>query len=510
MTLFGRDTLITSFQAHAARRRPRARGRCDALAALQATERTTERDAEPGKILHEMRFGQVAAQDGPVPLLRLGRLDAAVPGPALGDVALERRRRARRASSSRRPVRALALDRRARRPRRRRLRRVPRAARQRGLEIQCWKDSWDSMRFARRHARAVAARGREVQGYAYAARMRCAELAREVWGDPALAERLEARGRRSCASASTRRSGSSATAPATTRSRSTTRSGQSTRSRSNVGPPAVDGHRRATSAAAPMRRAAVSRRCSRAGASAPVRRRPRLTTRSATTRAPSGRTTPACRRRAGALRLRAVRAGSPRSCWRPPSTSTSGCRRCSPATRESDAVPGRVPDRLLAAGLGGRRPGAVPHLHARIAPRSPDRPAACRRGAAGGLPAAGAARRGGAGPPIRHPRARRARRGARKRVGPASPVSGRVNRLQREAPISGRARSPDCGPYHQPPVVRPVLARHRVTSAAGGRVRLTPARRSSAASTSSGSGDTEIVSTDGSTASIVFSPSPVM
>jgi len=31
----------------------------------------------------------------------------------------------------------------------------------------------------------------EVQGYAYAARMRCAELAREVWSDPELADRLE-------------------------------------------------------------------------------------------------------------------------------------------------------------------------------------------------------------------------------------------------------------------------------------------------------------------------------
>ena len=31
----------------------------------------------------------------------------------------------------------------------------------------------------------------EVQGYAYAARVRCAELAREVWGDPELATRLE-------------------------------------------------------------------------------------------------------------------------------------------------------------------------------------------------------------------------------------------------------------------------------------------------------------------------------
>ena len=32
----------------------------------------------------------------------------------------------------------------------------------------------------------------EVQGYAYDAKRRSAELAREVWGEPELAERLEA------------------------------------------------------------------------------------------------------------------------------------------------------------------------------------------------------------------------------------------------------------------------------------------------------------------------------
>jgi glycogen debranching enzyme len=60
-----------------------------------------------------------------------------------------------------------------------------------GLENQCWKDSPTSIAF---HDGTVAARPHaccEIQGYAYDAKVRCARLAREIWGDPALAERLE-------------------------------------------------------------------------------------------------------------------------------------------------------------------------------------------------------------------------------------------------------------------------------------------------------------------------------
>src|SRR5213075_891926 len=61
----------------------------------------------------------------------------------------------------------------------------------RGLENQSWKDSGDSQRF---HDGSIA-RGPiapcEVQGYVYDAKRRLAEMAREVWRDVALAERLE-------------------------------------------------------------------------------------------------------------------------------------------------------------------------------------------------------------------------------------------------------------------------------------------------------------------------------
>src|SRR2546421_10676761 len=62
---------------------------------------------------------------------------------------------------------------------------------ERGLENQSWKDSGDSQRF---HDGSIA-RGPiapcEVQGYVYDAKRRTAEMAREVWRDRALADRLE-------------------------------------------------------------------------------------------------------------------------------------------------------------------------------------------------------------------------------------------------------------------------------------------------------------------------------
>jgi glycogen debranching enzyme len=62
-----------------------------------------------------------------------------------------------------------------------------------GLVNQCWKDSWDAIQFAD----GTLARGpiatAEVQGYAYDAQVRAAHLARTIWGDDALADKLEGR-----------------------------------------------------------------------------------------------------------------------------------------------------------------------------------------------------------------------------------------------------------------------------------------------------------------------------
>jgi glycogen debranching enzyme len=59
VALFGRDSLIAALQtAHVYP--DFARGALDVLARFQATERDDYRDAEPGKILHEMRYGELA------------------------------------------------------------------------------------------------------------------------------------------------------------------------------------------------------------------------------------------------------------------------------------------------------------------------------------------------------------------------------------------------------------------------------------------------------------------
>jgi glycogen debranching enzyme len=60
-----------------------------------------------------------------------------------------------------------------------------------GLENQSWKDSGDSQRFADGALAEPPIAPCEVQGYAYDAKLRMAELAREVWRDRDLAARLE-------------------------------------------------------------------------------------------------------------------------------------------------------------------------------------------------------------------------------------------------------------------------------------------------------------------------------
>jgi len=59
VALFGRDSLIVSLQTWPVYS-DFARGTLDALGAAQATERDDYRDAEPGKILHELRLGELA------------------------------------------------------------------------------------------------------------------------------------------------------------------------------------------------------------------------------------------------------------------------------------------------------------------------------------------------------------------------------------------------------------------------------------------------------------------
>jgi glycogen debranching enzyme len=187
MTVFGRDTLISSFQTLLLGP-DLAAGTLRALAATQSTCDDAERDAEPGKIIHELRRGKAAlawtdryygtADATPLFLILLSELwrwtddptlpleleDAArnaltwIDGPADpdGDGFVEYNRR----SSN-------------------------------GILNQTWKDSGDSMAFHDGTLARAPIAPVEVQGYVYDAKLRLAEIARELWRDDALAEKLE-------------------------------------------------------------------------------------------------------------------------------------------------------------------------------------------------------------------------------------------------------------------------------------------------------------------------------
>ena len=137
-TTFGRDGIITALQMLWIDPRV-ARGVLRRLAFYQAKSVDPLADAEPGKILHEMRGGEMAAlREVPFALLlRQRRCDAAVRAAGRPLCRAHRRRRdARRAVARDRS--GARLDRRAGRSRSRRLRRIPArigaGARQSGLE----------------------------------------------------------------------------------------------------------------------------------------------------------------------------------------------------------------------------------------------------------------------------------------------------------------------------------------------------------------------------------------
>ena len=89
MTVFGRDTIIASLQTLLLGQ-DLARTALRELARLQATEDDPSIDAEPGKIVHELRSGQ-GSERLLRPLLRHRRRDTALPHPALRGLALDPR-----------------------------------------------------------------------------------------------------------------------------------------------------------------------------------------------------------------------------------------------------------------------------------------------------------------------------------------------------------------------------------------------------------------------------------
>ncbi|MFB6393725.1 glycogen debranching N-terminal domain-containing protein [Polymorphospora lycopeni] len=191
MALFGRDSIITSYQALPFTPEL-ANTTLRILALLRGAKLDDFRDEEPGKILHENRYGESAAFEEQPHSPYYGTADATPLFVVLldeyerwtGDAAL---------------VRELEDDTRAA------LRWIDeygdlmgngyisykRRNNVNGLENQCWKDSWDAITFRDGTLPGFPRATCELQGYAYDAKMRGARLAREFWNDPGYADQLE-------------------------------------------------------------------------------------------------------------------------------------------------------------------------------------------------------------------------------------------------------------------------------------------------------------------------------
>lgn len=189
LTLLGRDALLTSLFA-LPYRPGLAAATLPVLAATQATESTEDAVAQPGKIVHEVRHGELA-HFGQVPFARYyGSVDATPLFLVLlgaytdrtGDVAT-----ARRLEPHARAAVSWMLDHGGLTSRGYLVYRADRG----GLANQNWKDSPGAICSAdgSRPTGPVTAAG--AQGYAYDALRRTAALARTAWDDPVYADLLE-------------------------------------------------------------------------------------------------------------------------------------------------------------------------------------------------------------------------------------------------------------------------------------------------------------------------------
>ncbi len=187
MTVFGRDTVITSLQTLPLGPEI-AVGALDALTELQSQVEDPAIDAEPGKIVHEVRGGRCAERWFP---RYYGSIDAT----PLFLVLL---------AETWRWTDDTVLARRLHEPALLALEWIDRYGDRDGdgfveysrradggLVNQSWKDSGDSQRYHDGRFAEAPIAPVEVQGYVYDAKRGLAELAREVWRDPALAERLD-------------------------------------------------------------------------------------------------------------------------------------------------------------------------------------------------------------------------------------------------------------------------------------------------------------------------------
>ncbi len=191
MTMFGRDSILTSLQA-VPFTPDLAATTLRALAQRQGTRVDDFREEEPGKILHEMRFGEMTAFEERPHSPYFGSADATALFVVLLDE-YERWTGDLRLVRELEPAARAALD------------WIDdygdlmgngyvsyqRKNEETGLENQCWKDSWDSIAYRDGAIPGFPRATCELQGYAYDAKIRGARLARAIWKDAPYADDLE-------------------------------------------------------------------------------------------------------------------------------------------------------------------------------------------------------------------------------------------------------------------------------------------------------------------------------
>ncbi len=191
MTMFGRDSIFTSLQALPFTPELAATTLRE-LGERQGTRSDDFRDEDPGRILHEMRYGEMTAFEERPHSPYYGSVDAT----PLFVVLLDEYERW---TGDARLVRELEYEARAA------LAWIDdyadlqgngyiaykRRNEETGLENQCWKDSWDSISYRDGTIPGFPRATCELQGYAYDAKVRGARMARLFWKDKALADRLE-------------------------------------------------------------------------------------------------------------------------------------------------------------------------------------------------------------------------------------------------------------------------------------------------------------------------------
>jgi glycogen debranching enzyme len=191
MTIFGRDSILTSLQALPFTSEL-AKTTLLALAERQGTRVDDFRDEDPGRILHEMRYGEMTAFEERPHSPYYGNADATMLWVVLLDEYERWTGDTKMVKEMEYAARAALnwIDEYADRQGNGYVSYQRRNAKT-GLENQCWKDSWDSISYRNGDLPGFPRATCELQGYAYDAKMRAARLARLVWKDAAFADHLE-------------------------------------------------------------------------------------------------------------------------------------------------------------------------------------------------------------------------------------------------------------------------------------------------------------------------------